>query len=178
MQLTSIERKKKKITHSHNFMNREGKWTERKDSSPELPKPSFNHALQALTAVIGFVQDVPKEFLNQCIPYKLLITRTKSGTKSAQIFYNRIYEELGTELKEKTPIFRIDQPEEGESGVVIFEKKDRHLLKLVVDVMNEAEAYIKGEREQLTFDEKAEEKSVVTTEEETNVLDFKEEAFG
>ena len=171
MKFVSIERKKKKIVHVHEFLNGDGDWTRRKDESVELPTVAFNENLQALSPIVCSLMSIDASQHSQIIPKKILVTRTKNDTRSAQVFYNRIYSELGSEHSEKSPVFRIDKPDSGESGVVIL---DDEQLKVVNAAIAAGEAYINGQRQQMTFDELQEEKSVIPQKEDENQLPLKE----
>ena len=150
MKFVSIEKKKKSIMHKHEFLNGEGSWTTRADRSEEIPLQEFSESLQALSEVACEIMSIPQDQRGQLKPYRLTVIRTKNGTRSVQVHFNRTYEELGSEQKEKTPMFRIDKPENGESGVVVL--NDDH-LKIVNTAISRAEDYINGKRQQMTFEE-------------------------
>ena len=172
MKFVSIERKKKKIVHVHEFLSGDGEWTRRKDESVDLPTTGFNEKLQALAPIVCSLMSIEAAEHSQILPKKIIVTRTKGGTRSCQIFYKRIYSELGSELSEKSPVFRIDKPDSGESGVVILDDKQ---LKVINAAIAAGKAYITGERQQMTFDEWQEKKSVIPEKEDENQLSLNEE---
>lgn len=168
MEFISYEKQKKFVRHSHTITRADGKETTRTDEDEELPLIELSNSLQALSKLVCKIEELPLSLHGQISPYKVKVAhKTKNGTRSLQIWYNRTYEELGVEKTKDTPAFRIDKAEPGENGVVVLDAED---INLVAEFISHATDYIQGKRQQMTFDEWEKRDEAITPKEDEGDL--------
>lgn len=108
----------------------------------ECPTPGFDKAFQGLSRIACSVLELTDadEVVTMT---SLTIRRTKSGTKSAILGFNRQLSAVDSPHAMTTPQFRIDQPSEGEQGVrQCIEGHSQDIYKMI----ELAQAYLDGER--------------------------------
>lgn len=158
MNLKSIRKNAKNITFAAEYNadteNVEAK-EERKVTCQEMPNPEFGEALQALTTVVVDVMSLPKDWVVGMAIAGFSVSYTKQGTKSMQIIFDKALDKMGgISHRMNSPMFRIDEPADGEDGSVEIEQKS---VTACHSAIREAELYAKGNRSQQTFDQHLEE---------------------
>lgn len=119
-----------------------------KETCPEAPLESMNHALKCLEDVVASVMELPLSWLNTVTINGFRVSATPAGTRSMQILYTKGLL-IDKTIAQKTPLFQIDPPAEGE-------KEERAVATdeavICVNAIVEAEKYIDGERQQMSLD--------------------------
>lgn len=123
---------------------------ESKVTAKEEPLPSFTKAFDALPAVVCEILEVPKDYTTGMTITRLAIRRTKQGTRSVIISFNKQLECRSEHLHPmSTPCIQVDKQADGESGAVQIEKK---LANAITKAIHEAERYMGGDRSQKLLD--------------------------
>jgi hypothetical protein len=135
---------------------------ERKTTCVEMPTPAFGEAMQALTMVVVEVLEVGSDWVNGMTITSFTLSHTKNNTASMQIVFTRQLGDLEKPHKMTTPMFRIDEPQDGDSGSLDIGGK---LAGFCHKAVTEATLYAKGDRDQLTFEQFAEATGALTVEE-------------
>lgn len=163
MQLISIIDKKNKITFSAEYnagIENVNADESRKVTCPEMPLPEFGEALQGLTVVVCEVMSFPKDYVNGMVIKGFAMSYTKAGTRSMEISFEKQLDMNGGKSHPlKTPMFRIDPPQDGDSGSLDISKKNAELCARAVI---EAKNYAHGQRAQMTFAQFAEENGALS----------------
>ena len=135
---------------------------ERKTTCVEMPTPDFVEALQALTMVVVEVLEVDGSWVNGMTIASFALSYTANETASMQITFTRELGDLRKAHKMSTPMFRIDEPQDGDSGSLEIGKA---LATLCHRAVTEATLYAKGARDQMTFEQFAELNGALTSNE-------------
>lgn len=115
---------------------------EHKVTAHEIPLASFDKALQALAEVAVNILELGEPYKKGITVRKLAISYTKTGTRSAAITFDKALDATGTLHQMSTPFFRIDDADDGRRQCA-----KGHAAR-VVTMINEAEGYAVGERQQ------------------------------
>jgi len=167
MQLKKIVTNAKNIIYTASYEG--GGKVDRKDTCEEMPTPEFGEAMQTLSAVVVNVMEVHGSWINGMTVLGFTMSYTANATASMQISYNRQMGDLRKPHKMQTPMFRIDEPQDGDSGSLDIGKD---LALLCHTALEQATAYAKGERSQMTFEQFNEENGALAkAESETLCLD-------
>lgn len=124
---------------------------ERSVTAHEMPYDTLPDAFGKLPAVFCAILELPAEYATGLSVTKILISRTKQGTRSVRLWGKKQLESRTDFLHPMTtPVVQIDDNADGESGEV--QVKDRNHLDLIFKAILEAEKYAKGERHQKLLD--------------------------
>jgi len=136
----------------------------------EAPLKSFDDALQALAPVVKAVMEVPEKWIETIKVKALSVSHTAAGTRNATIVFVRPMAATDQTHRMTTPAVRIDDPADGEEGE--REISPAH-ASAVAAMIEEAERYAKGERQQVLLP--LEDNTAPRAEpEQGDVLDFEE----
>lgn len=160
MQLKKIVTNAKNIIYTASYEG--GGKKDRTDTCEEMPTPEFGQSMQALSAVVWEVLDGKPNWIDGMIIQSFIISRTKNNTASMQITCTRELGDLRKPHKTVTPMFRIDEPQDGDSGSLEIGKE---LALLCHTAIEEATKYAKGERSQMTFEQFNEENGALAANE-------------
>ena len=160
MQLKKIVTNAKNIIYTASYEG--GGKVDRKDTCEELPTPEFSEAMQALSLVVVDVLEGKDSWVNGMTITAFTISRTNNGTASMQIVFTRELGDLRKPHKMTTPMFRIEAPQDGDSGSIEIGGK---LALLCCKALEQATAYAQGERSQMTFEQFNEVTGALTAEE-------------
>lgn len=150
MRIQSLIIDKKHITYTHTVNVGQDDETETSDTCKQAPLPELTNAFGALNPVVCTIMGWPMSYQEGMSVYKIQLSHTKHGTRSACFKLEKIIELTGGEPhKMTTPFVRIDEPADGESGK--RELKDSH-VHLIEQALFEVSRYISGERSQMTLD--------------------------
>lgn len=117
---------------------------EREVTAHEAPLASFDEALEGLRTVARSIVELKDSKL--ITVYRMDISYTKHGTKSAQLYFVRVLQATEAKHPLKTPVFQFEDPAEGEQGKRQCTKAEAKAIELM---LTEAERYINGERQQM-----------------------------
>lgn len=118
---------------------------EQEITSHEAPLKPFDDALQALAPIACNILELGKGYDEGMTVRSLRIKRTKSGTRSVSIGFEKKLNAVDNPHRLATPLFNIDAPSENEQGVRECSEKQ---AKLIDDFLTEAEKYQSGDRMQ------------------------------
>lgn len=127
---------------------------ERSVTAHEAPLDSLPAAFGQLPPVFCKILELPAEWATGLSITKILISRTKLGTRSVKFWGKKQLETRRDFLHlVTTPVIQIDNPADGESGEI--QLNDKAMIDLILVAIHEAEQYAGGKRSQklLDFDE-------------------------
>lgn len=114
-------------------------------TSHEAPLTSFDTALQALAPIACNILELGKSYDDGMTVRSVRIKRTKSGTRSVSIGFEKKLNAVDNPHRFSTPLFNIDQPGENEQGARECSPKQTELIDAFI---KEAEKYQNGDRQQ------------------------------
>lgn len=146
MRISSLTIEKKHVLFDY-IVNAGGEAESKKtEECPEAPLPELTEAFALLPAIVCKVMGWSKDYVSGLSVYKIGMSYTKLGTRSAQFKFTKSIDTVGGELhKMITPFVRIDPPSDGESGKQELTDAE---VKIVDKVIFECSRYISGERAQ------------------------------
>jgi hypothetical protein len=154
MQLKKIKQNTKDITYAAKF-DTNGVGYDRSEKLPEMPTAAFGQSLQALTSVVVEVLGLEPVYTDGMVIEGFSVSHTKNGTQSMQIDFLKMHDGLVNKTHpQKTMMFRIEDPADGDSGIMEVTKKSATFCHQAII---EAKSYIRGDRAQMTFEQFAEE---------------------
>jgi hypothetical protein len=142
-------------------------------TSHEAPLKSFDKAMQALKDVVANILETGQEWKKGVVITSVSISHTKAGTRSVSISFQKEISATEGDHPMDTPMFQIDDAEEGEDGQ--RRQCSKKHAEQVAEFLDEAESYVKGKRQQqlLPLDDGKSEGAEPT---EGDLLDFKKGA--
>lgn len=114
----------------------------------DAPVEKFDTCLQALGPVAAKVLEMSPDWARSVTVHTLTVSYTKKGTRSASIGFTKALDATSSNHGMDTPIFQIDDASPGEEGRRQVHQKH---ADTVIEMIKQAEAYIKGKRGQLTL---------------------------
>lgn len=150
MRLKKYTRKPSFIECVYEERNSQGEYEEKSCKFKEAPQPVLPTAVGDLKNSIKVVMEVGAKWMDSVTTVSsFTVHRTEAGVRSLEVKFAKAFK-LGTTKEYSTPQFRIDPPEEGEDKIERAVDLDDAIH--CVTAIDAVEAYIQGDRQQMTLD--------------------------
>lgn len=150
MRIKSVTVKPTFIEPTWESRNSQGVYEEQSHKFAEKPLEVFYTCLQDLKESIQIVMGVTTKWMDTVHVLDFSVKRTDSGVRSLVVKFRKTFKNPELTKEYSTPAFRIDPPIDGEDDVpraVSLEQASQCVLAI-----NAVEAYINGDRLQMTLD--------------------------
>jgi hypothetical protein len=146
----------KKYTRKPSFIecvweerNSQGEYEEKSCKFKEAPHPILATAVLDLKNSIKVVLEVPVKWMESVAAVGgFSVHRTEAGVRSLEVKFTKGFK-IGNTKEYTTPQFRIDPADEAEDNQSVLWIDDALLCVTAIDAV---EAYIQGDRQQMTLD--------------------------
>lgn len=118
----------------------------------EAPLPAFDNALASLADVACNILEVGQSYKKGMSVHALSLSYTKSGVRSAQIFFKKQLDGFESDHAMSTPVFQIDDDKTGKGRKQCAKKH----AEAVIEMIKQASRYVDGKRSQTLLDFKEE----------------------
>jgi hypothetical protein len=150
MRLKKYTRKPSFIECVYEERNSQGEYEEKSCKFKEAPQPVLPTAVADLKNSIKVVMEVTEAWMKTVTSVSsFTVHRTEAGTRSLDVKFTKGFKS-GTTKEYVTPQFRIDPPDEAEDKVERAVDLDDAIL--CCTAIEAVEAYIQGDRQQMTLD--------------------------
>ena len=150
MRLKSVTVKPTFIEPVWETRNSQGEYEEQSHKFKEKPREVFYTAIQDLKGSVQKVMGFTEKQMELINIVDFSVKRTESGVRSLVVKFRKAFINPETTKEYTTPAFRIDPPEEGEDNIPRAVDTDNAIL--CVTAIEAIEAYINGDREQMSLD--------------------------
>lgn len=149
MRIKKVEIKPSFIKVSWEARNSQGDFEEHSCKFKEKPMPAFDTCIQDLKDSLQHVMEVTSKWMDTTKIHGFSVGRTDAGVRSLTIAFTKGFRNEST-VGYSSPQFRIDPPEEGDDNVpraVSLEQAAQCVMAI-----DAVEAYVNGDRQQMTLD--------------------------
>lgn len=148
MKILKVVRDKTQIVFKQEVKGAMGIDTETR-TTHEAPLKTFDSALQKLTPVICYILGTGQQWGDEVLVKSIDLSYTAKGTRSVKIGFTRTLAATEKDHPMETPMFQFDAPADSEADARECHSKHAEAVDKFID---EAEKYIKGERQQMLLE--------------------------